>query len=78
MSVIAAYMAEQALRLANERADGFRREAELNRMAGSARRRGARFGAIAAALASLRSTFSSVDVEVPASLPTLMDYPYRG
>jgi hypothetical protein len=47
-------------------------------MAGSARRRGARFGAIAAALASLRSTFSSVDVEVPASLPTLMDYPYRG
>ena len=78
MSVLSPYFADQALRLANERADGFRREAEMNRQAASARRPGPRFPAISAVLASVRGFVDAAQPEAGSKLPSLIDYPYRG
>jgi hypothetical protein len=77
MTVIATYFAEQALRLANERTDAYRREAEIDRLVAAAPRR-SRFSAIPEALASIRATLSSVDSDGAPILPKLKDYPTRG
>jgi hypothetical protein len=77
MTVIATYFAEQALRLANERTDAYRREAEFDRLVAAAPRR-SRFSAMSAALASIRATLSSVDPDGGPVLPKLSDYPTRG
>jgi hypothetical protein len=78
MNSTAIYFADQALRLANERAAAYRREAAQDRLAAAATRGRPRFRSISAALASLRATFASVDPEARPGLPSLNDYPYRG
>jgi hypothetical protein len=77
MNAIAALYADQALRLADERANGFRREADHDRLAAIGRSNRGRFAGLRAAIASFRNTVTAVDPVGPA-LPTLIDYPYRG
>jgi hypothetical protein len=67
-------VANEALRLANERQDGFRRERAIDRIVASQPKR-SRFAGIAAAVSSVRASLSAVDTDL--SLPTLKEYPYR-
>jgi len=75
MHSIAYIYAEDALRLANERLDGFRSDADSSRLAAAQPSR-SRFVGIRTALASLRSALTAVEPAGP-SLPSLNDYPYR-
>lgn len=77
MNAIAAFYADQALRLANERIDGYRDDARRDRLAASGRSDGGRFAGLRAGIAAFRRQVSSVEAVGPA-LPTLMDYPFRG
>jgi hypothetical protein len=67
-------VANEALRLANERQDGFRRERAIDRIVASQPKR-SRFAGIAAVVSSARVSLSAVDTDF--SLPTLKEYPYR-
>jgi hypothetical protein len=67
-------VANEALRLANERQDGFRRERAIDRLVASQPKR-SRFAGFAAAVSSARETLSAVDTDF--SLPVLNEYPYR-
>jgi hypothetical protein len=75
MNAFAMFAADEALRLANERQDGFRRERAIDRLAARAQQRGL-FGGIASAVSSVRAALSAVDTD--SSLPALVNYPYRG
>ena len=75
MNAFAMFAADEALRIANERQDGFRRERANDRLAGLTLKPGL-FGGIASAISSLRAAFSAVDTD--SSLPALVNYPYRG
>jgi hypothetical protein len=75
MNAYAMFLSSEALRLANERLDGFRQEQAIHRLTAGAPKR-SRFSAIASAVSSLRAAISAVDTD--QSLPTLSDYPYRG
>ncbi|HEV8489729.1 MAG TPA: hypothetical protein VGQ58_08090 [Candidatus Limnocylindrales bacterium] len=66
--------ADQALRLADERLDGYRRERAIDRIAAGQPKQN-RFAGIAAAVSSARAAFSAVDTDF--SLPILRDDPYR-
>jgi hypothetical protein len=77
MNAIAMLTAEQALRLANERAEEFRREAQHNRIV-AARPRRSILGSLAAAVTSLRASLTAIDPDLGPGLPTLKDYPSRG
>jgi hypothetical protein len=66
--------ANEALRLAHERQDGFLRERAIDRLVASQPKQ-SRFAGIAAAVSSARASLSAVDTDF--SLPTLTDYPYR-
>ena len=67
-------VASEALRLANERQAGFRRERAIDRIVASQPKR-SRFAGIAAAVSAARASVSAVDTDF--SLPVLRDYPYR-
>lgn len=74
MNAYAMFAANEALRLANERLEGFRLEqANHRRAAGSPKR--SRFAAIASAVSSFRAAASAVDTD--HSIPALSNYPYR-
>jgi hypothetical protein len=77
MNAIAMLYADQALRLANERAAALRREAELNRIV-AARPRRSILTTLGAALTSLRTAVQTVDADLGPGLPTLREYPNRG
>lgn len=77
MNAIAMLHADQALRLANERAASLRREAELHRIV-AARPRRSILGTLAAAVTSLRRTITTVDPDFGSGIPTLREYPTRG
>jgi hypothetical protein len=80
MQPIPAYYADGALRLANERLDGFRAESEMLRLAAKARSSRpstSAFSALRAAVASLRSAMTVVEADSRPVTPTLNDYPYR-
>ena len=80
MHSIPAYYADQALRLANERLEGFRAESETLRLAAKSRpskRSTTRFAALRAAVASVRSAVTVVETDVRSVTPALNDYPYR-
>jgi len=66
--------ANEALRLAHERQDGFLRERAIERIVASQPKR-SRFAGIAAAVSAARTTLSAVDTDF--SLPVLKEYPYR-
>jgi hypothetical protein len=74
MNAYAMFAADEALRLANERLEGFRRERAIDRLAARAPKRSS-FGAIASAVSSFRAAVSAVDTD--HSIPTLSNYPYR-
>ena len=80
MHSIPAYYADEALRLANERLDGFRAESEMLRLATRSRpskRSTTPFAALRAAAASLRSAVTIVDSDALPVTPALNEYPYR-
>jgi hypothetical protein len=79
MHSIPAYHADQALRLANERLDGFRAESEMLRLAAKSRasKPSTPFAGLRAAVGSLRSAMTGVDVDSRPVTPTLSDYPFR-
>ena len=64
----------EALRLANERQAGYRRERAIDRIVAS-QPKPSRFAGIAAAVSATRASLSAVDTDF--SLPVLRDYPYR-
>lgn len=74
MFPMAAMYADGALRLANERLDGFRAEAQRSRFDSlrPTRRRPGRLGRL---LANFRASLGNV--EAPAPTIRLSDYPYR-
>jgi hypothetical protein len=74
MNAYAMFAANEALRLANERLEGFRLEQANHRRAAAAPKRSA-FAAIASAVSSFRAAASAVDTD--HSIPALTDYPYR-
>lgn len=74
MNAYAMFSANEALRLANERLEGFRMEQANDRFAARAPKRSS-FGAIASAVSSFRAAASAVDAD--HSIPTLSNYPYR-
>ena len=75
MNAFAMFAADEALRLANERQDGFRQERANDRLAAGTPKPGL-FSGIASAASSLRAALSAVDTD--SSLPALSNYPYRG
>jgi hypothetical protein len=74
MNALAMFAADEALRLANQRLDGYRQESANDRLAAGAPLRNP-FRAIVSAVSSLRAALSAVDTD--DSLPNLIDYPYR-
>lgn len=66
--------ADEALRLANDRTDAYRREKAIDRLAPAQPKRSP-FGAIASTVSSFRAAISTVETDL--SLPALDDYPYR-
>jgi hypothetical protein len=74
MHSLAMIQAEYALRLANERAEEYRRQAELERQWNRPRRSGLQ--AIAAAISGLTRRVAAGPAD-QAVTPTLSDYPYR-
>jgi hypothetical protein len=76
MNGFALFAADQALRLANDRAAELRREADLRRLVGRSPRTGLN-ARIAAAVSSVRAAFTAVERDF-TTMPSLMDYPYRG
>jgi hypothetical protein len=75
MNAYSLITADDALRLANERMQGLRNEAGIERIRSANRPGRSLFGRIAAAVSSVRTTATTVDA-VPA-LPALSNYPYR-
>ena len=73
MNAYAMFAANEALRLANERIEGFRLERANDRYAAAPKRNP--FAAIASAVSSFRAAASAVDTDHP--LPALSNYPYR-
>lgn len=74
MNAYAMFAADEALRLANERLEGFRLEQANERLAARAPKRSP-FAAIASAVSSFRAAASAVDTD--HSIPALSNYPYR-
>lgn len=74
MNGYAMFAADEALRLANERLEGFRLEQANDRRAASAPKRSP-FAALASAVSSFRAAASAVDTD--HSIPALSNYPYR-
>jgi hypothetical protein len=75
MNAFAMFAADEALRVANQRIDGYLQEQSNRRLVAGAPKR-SRFAAVATAASSLRAALSAVDVD--RTIPTLTDYPYRG
>lgn len=74
MNAFAMFAADEALRLANERIEGYRQE-QVNRRVAAGGPKRSRFAAIGGAVSSLRETLSAVDTDT--TLPALSNYPYR-
>ena len=74
MHDIAMIQAEYALRLANEHAEEYRRQAELARQWGRSRR--SALQAIVAAISGLTTGLTTGSLGQPVT-PALSDYPYR-
>ena len=68
------FAANEALRLTNERLEGFRQERVMDRLAARAAKPSA-LAAIASAVSSFRAAASAVDTD--HSIPALSNYPYR-
>jgi hypothetical protein len=75
MNAFAMFSADQALRLATERAAELRAAAEAHRMASHLKGRPSRFAAV---VASVRAAFRAPDTSRETTVvPRLTDYPYR-
>lgn len=74
MNAFAMFAADEALRLANERIEGYRQEQASRRLAVGGPKR-SRFAAIGGAVSSFRTAISTVETD--QALPALSNYPYR-
>jgi hypothetical protein len=74
MNAFAMFAADEALRLASERVEGYRQEQAAWRLAARASK-GSRFASISGAVSSFRSALSSAKAD--QALPALNNYPYR-
>jgi hypothetical protein len=74
VNAYAMFAATEALRLANERLEGFRLEQANDRLPARSPKRSS-FRAIASAVSSFRAALPAVDTD--HSIPALSDYPYR-
>jgi hypothetical protein len=79
MTAYAMFAADQALRIANERQAEMRAEAANRRLIASLPTRPGIPARIAAAVASIRTTFAGLTVvdDAKLSVPALVDYPTR-
>jgi hypothetical protein len=76
MNAYAMFMADESLRLANERIADFRREAANDRLA--RRRVGTLASTLAAKVHAFVTALRVVDPLAPRTYPHIADYPYRG
>ena len=74
MNAFAMFAADEALRLASERVEGYRQEQADWRLAARASKR-SRFASISGAVSSFRSALSATETD--QALPALSNYPYR-
>jgi hypothetical protein len=74
MNAYAMIVASEALRLADERLDGYRQETARHRLAARAAKP-SRIASIVSAVSSLRAALSAVETD--NSTPSLINYPYR-
>lgn len=74
MNAFAMFAADEALRLANERVEGYRQEQADRRLAARASNRSL-VASISGAVSSFRSALSATEAD--RALPALNNYPYR-